>query len=365
MYLLLKSEHSSQEDVDASLIQSHPVMARLQKWNTMAQKFDDRVESKVDGLEEQLDNLVKAAALMKSGVVEDNSDSQEDSDDDDEHANEADASVNSAADIEQIMSDASSDDDDGGEKAAAANDEAEQLRRNVLNEARFGLRRREIEEPVKAGKRRRRAIASDLGDDGPDDIPANASKSLASTLNAIEQRSATSKKRAVANVEGLDEPEEDDAELRRGLEMMEADLGKESDVEDSGKADEDGLDAGDELADEYDDRDFYEQAKKKSKSRKEFKKSMYAVAPKFPRVEHEVAGERAISRTILKNRGLVAHKAKINRNPRVKKREQYRKALIRRKGAVREIRTDEGHKYGGEETGIKTGLSRSQKFGGK
>jgi len=65
----------------------------------------------------------------------------------------------------------------------------------------------------------------------------------------------------------------------------------------------------------------------------------------------------------MKNRGLVAHKSKLNRNPRVKKREQYRKALVRRKGHVREVRTDEGHKYGGEATGIKSGLSRSRKLG--
>jgi U3 small nucleolar RNA-associated protein 3 len=74
------------------------------------------------------------------------------------------------------------------------------------------------------------------------------------------------------------------------------------------------------------------------------------------------SGERAISRVIMKNRGLVAHKSKINSNPRVKKREQYRKALIRRKGAVREVRNDEGHKYGGEGTGIKSGISRSRKL---
>lgn len=73
-------------------------------------------------------------------------------------------------------------------------------------------------------------------------------------------------------------------------------------------------------------------------------------------------GERAIGSMILKNRGLVAHKAKVNRNPRVKKRLQYRKALIRRKGAVRELRTDEGHKYGGEDTGIKSRITRSRKL---
>lgn len=53
----------------------------------------------------------------------------------------------------------------------------------------------------------------------------------------------------------------------------------------------------------------------------------------------------------------------MNRNPRVKKREKYRKALISRKGAVREIRTEEGHVYGGETTGIKSGISRSRKLG--
>merc|ERR1712176_1176663 len=106
--------------------------------------------------------------------------------------------------------------------------------------------------------------------------------------------------------------------------------------------------------------DFYGQILKKSKAKKKFKKDMYKVAPKFPRAEGLVEGERAISKTILKNRGLVAHKSKLNRNPRVKKREQFRKAKIRRKGAVREVRTDEGHRYGGEATGIKTNVSKSR-----
>ena len=65
----------------------------------------------------------------------------------------------------------------------------------------------------------------------------------------------------------------------------------------------------------------------------------------------------------MKNRGLVAHKAKINRNPRAKFREKFRQAQIRRRGAVREIRTEEGHVYGGEATGIKSGISRSRKLG--
>ena len=61
MYLLLKSEQSQQEEEGAELlIQSHPVLARLEKWNSLAQKLEDRVENKVNGLQGQIENLVKA-----------------------------------------------------------------------------------------------------------------------------------------------------------------------------------------------------------------------------------------------------------------------------------------------------------------
>jgi U3 small nucleolar RNA-associated protein 3 len=355
MYLLLKSEHAGQEDVDVSLIQSHPVMARMQKWNTMNEKLDERVESKVEGLREQLDNLVKAASLMNGGLEE--SDESEEDVDEDEDAVSEDEAIKMLSDEE--IEDALSSDAEESENDVA--DEAEQARQNVLTEARFGLRPREIAQSKT--KRKRRTAVSDLGDDGPGDLSAAASKSLASTLNAIEQRSATSKKRSTTRPEDLDEAEENDDEMRRGLEMMEADLaGKESGDEGAGEADDDG---DDEVAygdDGDDDEGFYAKQAKKSKLRKEDKKAMYKVAPKFPRMEKEVEGERAIGNQILKNRGLVPHKSKLNRNPRVKKREQYRKALIKRKGTVREVRTDEGHKYGGEETGIKSGLSRSRKL---
>ncbi|KAJ8525382.1 hypothetical protein ON010_g15733 [Phytophthora cinnamomi] len=73
-------------------------------------------------------------------------------------------------------------------------------------------------------------------------------------------------------------------------------------------------------------------------------------------------GKRGASYQIMKNKGLKAHKSKLNRNPRVKKRMQYRKAVIRRKGQVRDVRVGEAGKYGGETTGIKSNLSRSRKI---
>lgn len=90
----------------------------------------------------------------------------------------------------------------------------------------------------------------------------------------------------------------------------------------------------------------------------------YTVEPKFGR-EQEVVDEgqkRAASYEIIKNRGLTPHRKKENRNARVKKREAYAKAVIRRKGQVREAagRADVG--YMGELTGIKANLSHSRKM---
>lgn len=77
--------------------------------------------------------------------------------------------------------------------------------------------------------------------------------------------------------------------------------------------------------------------------------------------ELDDTAKRATPYQIMKNRGLVAHKSKINRNPRVKKRKQFREATIRRKGQVRDIRDSaEGANYQGEATGIRTGISRSR-----
>jgi len=372
MYMLLKAEQANAVgpagNSDAALIQSHPVMLNLQKINSITQTLEDAVEQKVPGLKEQFENLVKAAALLsKSDDVSDN-DSSSDGDKDEEDTkieSTKEPTTKRTGKVSPVdgAKSGSGSFDDSDDSDESSDDEAARNHK-VLTEARFGLRQNEIAASSQSSTRRRKAppMLSDAGDDDGDEVGGDrkvVSRSLATTLNSIEQRTASRKRRAAPLADGIDEPEEDDGELRRGLEMMEAELGKGSDEDD----DEMGNGFGSELDDnEEDGNDFYSQVAKKSKSKKEFKKKLYQVAPKFPRVEGVVEGERAISKQILNNRGLVPHKPKINRNPRVKKREQYRKALIRRKGAVREVRTDEGHRYGGEETGIKTSLSRSRKL---
>lgn len=70
---------------------------------------------------------------------------------------------------------------------------------------------------------------------------------------------------------------------------------------------------------------------------------------------------RNITYEMAKNKGLSSQKRKELRNPRVKHRMKYDRAKKRRKGQVREPRK-ELTKYGGEATGIKSGLIRSIKF---
>ncbi|XP_078281281.1 something about silencing protein 10 isoform X2 [Rhinoraja longicauda] len=81
-------------------------------------------------------------------------------------------------------------------------------------------------------------------------------------------------------------------------------------------------------------------------------------------VVQEVLGadeKRKISYQMSKNRGLTPRRKKIDRNPRVKHREKFRRANIRRKGQVREVRREE-HRYSGELSGIRAGVKKSIKL---
>ena len=378
MYLLLKVEQAANAEtnmVDPALIQSHPVMQQLEKLNSLHSKLEENVEKRVLGLTDQLETLAKAADYLNDSTSRHNSEDS-DSDDGEGNANENDDMENdvideNVTDTRRALPDAvatsesdADDDDDEDEDAA---------RRITLNDARFGLRPNEIQSlrhppTTKTERRRKNMIVSDAGDDDIEDDSQRkkSGQSLATTLNTIEQRSSTnqfrSKRSSQQLVEHIDTPNDDDGdgELRRGLAMMEEALGAPSDDGEDKEFDPE-LD-GDDNYDNGSD-DYYAKMLKKSKATKEERKQRYAVAPKFPRVENDIVGDRTASKQILKNRGLVAHKAKINRNPRVKHREKFRKANIRRGGAVQAIRSpSEGYRYGGEATGISTNVVRSRKL---
>ena len=357
---------------DEDDVRGHPVIERLNQLNDLAQKLSSNVAGKVTDMDEQISSLVKAAALMKNGDNQDSDNESLVSGDGDTSSSEMDLDdeAEAAAAMKMKMAASRRANDESSSEDDSSDEDEEDVRRRVVTEAKFALRSQDIEsgDGKKGSKskhvRRRAPMSSDFGDeDGAEEAANAAGRNLASTLNAISQRANSKKKKSGAAAANAPEAEDDDEDdrLMRGLAMMDDEFGADDDDDSSGGSDDSDVD--NELDDDLGGDDFYSKMKSKSKAKKDMKKALYTPAPKYPNVEGEIDGERAIGQAIMKNRGLVAHKSKLNRNPRVKKREQYRKALIRRKGTVREVRTDEGHKYGGETTGIKSGVSRSRKLG--
>uniref|UniRef100_A0AAY4BJY1 Sas10 C-terminal domain-containing protein n=1 Tax=Denticeps clupeoides TaxID=299321 RepID=A0AAY4BJY1_9TELE len=77
--------------------------------------------------------------------------------------------------------------------------------------------------------------------------------------------------------------------------------------------------------------------------------------------EMDTDGKRGITYQMAKNKGLTPKRRKIDRNPRVKHREKFRRAKIRRKGQVSDVRREET-RYSGEMSGIRAGVKRSVKL---
>lgn len=77
--------------------------------------------------------------------------------------------------------------------------------------------------------------------------------------------------------------------------------------------------------------------------------------------EEQGRQRRPINMAIQKNRGLTPYKKKEYRNPRVKHKLKYKKAMSKRRRNVREPQV-EVHRYSGESAGIKTSTVRSIKL---
>ncbi|QSZ35440.1 hypothetical protein DSL72_008310 [Monilinia vaccinii-corymbosi] len=137
--------------------------------------------------------------------------------------------------------------------------------------------------------------------------------------------------------------------------------------------DEDQAAVADEVRDDED--EYYNMVAQASKKRKDEKNAKYAAiaeakkAGKLARVvevENDEDGKRAIGYVIEKNKGLAPKRKKEVRNPRVKKRMKYEEKK-KKLGSMRAVYKggEEKGGYGGEKTGIKTGLVKSRKLLGQ
>uniref|UniRef100_A0A8C3YBZ6 UTP3 small subunit processome component n=1 Tax=Catagonus wagneri TaxID=51154 RepID=A0A8C3YBZ6_9CETA len=118
------------------------------------------------------------------------------------------------------------------------------------------------------------------------------------------------------------------------------------------------------ITDLSDDSDFDEEAAlkyyKEIEDRQKLKRKKEENSTEEQALEDQNA-KRAITYQIAKNRGLTPRRKKIDRNPRVKHREKFRRAKIRRRGQVREVRREE-QRYSGELSGIRAGVKKSIKL---
>lgn len=109
--------------------------------------------------------------------------------------------------------------------------------------------------------------------------------------------------------------------------------------------------------------DFYKESKAVAEGKKKSKKGKYTAPDTLPpRPDPTVEGARAITTDIEKNRGLTPHRSKATKNPRKHNRNKFEKATMRRKGQVQEAKTGSAGGYGGEQTGIKAGVTRGVRF---
>ncbi|CAM9171614.1 unnamed protein product [Chrysoparadoxa australica] len=336
-YLLVKAQGKS--------VVGHEIVGELLRWREVADRlkvFDEQLKGQMDLLCAAIDQGVQLQVGDEGEQSDEDEGEQSGEEQEEADAGEAEKSANWRMDEEEL-------------EYMGMDEEVEE----------------EEKESKEARKRRRRsrmALERAYGDDEA------AAAAKGSRGNQGQPLAASGRARAVA-------PKGRDAEA----------LGVDSSgrnrrpAPSSSPLHSGGSDSGDplggELGDEWeqDEDDAYlEAVSQKARAKKAKKAAQYAAKEHIGgALEEELeverlrrakarglpAPKRAASYTIIKNRGLTPHKNKLNRNPRAKKREAYRKAVVRRKGQVRDIRTGEEGRYGGEATGIKAGVVRSRKFG--
>ncbi|NXD15361.1 SAS10 protein, partial [Nothocercus nigrocapillus] len=106
---------------------------------------------------------------------------------------------------------------------------------------------------------------------------------------------------------------------------------------------------------------YYKMMEEKVKLKRKRTAEQDVLEEEVEQEEEDPNKKRGVTYQMIKNKGLTPKRKKIDRNPRVKHREKFRRAKIRRKGQVREVRR-ELHRYSGELSGIRAGVKKSRKL---
>lgn len=201
---------------------------------------------------------------------------------------------------------------------------------------------------------------------------SNDDANLSHSSKISQQLTLHSNKRKV--ISGDDDlPKRDDIGERRrkhelrvlagaGITSVDDVEGETGNLSSDGVADVNGESDSD--SDSDSDLEYYKQVERQHAAKLAIKSEKYSRKQEVPSLPDTVVdGKRHITHQIEKNRGLTRARKKLTKNPRKKYKLKHKKAEVRRKGQVREIRKPAGP-YGGEASGINAGISRSVRFKG-
>ncbi|GFY82546.1 Sas10/U3 ribonucleoprotein (Utp) family protein [Actinidia rufa] len=370
-YLLLKSEGQPVRD--------HPVIARLVEIKNLLDKVKELDVNLPSDLENILGKKIQTETVRKSLGVDVTMASDSLINIDMHAVGKQEATVVPREAVRVLKVDSSKNDESKGRKRKHLNDQVgmqsmEMLKvRSALEEK---LKQKGIFGSIASKHDRVQKTQLETLDDFDDEatdlgkVTPGTSKGHATSLSSskLSQRVTPqlNKPKAVSGDDDL--PMRDDiGERRRRHELRVlagAGIKSVDDVDDGPGSlesdEEDDMEDGvqSESADE-----LYEQAKQQRAAKLAAKAEMYSRTSAVQSNPEEtlVDGKRHITYQMEKNRGLTRARKKLIKNPRKKYKLKHQKAVVRRKGQVRDIKKPTGP-YGGEASGINAGISRSIRF---
>ncbi|GJJ72353.1 U3 small nucleolar RNA-associated protein 3 [Entomortierella parvispora] len=368
-YITLKTS----PDTSANDLRDHPVIDAMLELKTSIGKLEKLEEKK--NIRESMEDLLD---ILENGAESDEDEEDEEEIDEEEMQRllEEEAKAKKAAKAKKSKK-------EGAEKKKT--DSKKEFEYNVELEDEFVSHKKAKKNGKSISDKKRARLESDYGDldellDVDLEDKVQKKKSLRDYVAKLDQ-SANKRSKILRGSGDTDIPYrerfKDRQEQMKRQAVKSAPAPENADLDDlewsaKDKADARGVDddvfSGDEgrggRGGDSDGEDFYQEVVRSKEAKKAARKALnenLEHSTSFEDTSLDPNDKRSISWQILKNKGLTPHRKKEQRNPRVKHRNKYEQAKKKIKSVKRVFTRLEGS-YGGEKTGIKTGLARSVKF---